>query len=119
MTFLQSAKYVGYGFFGIVLFGIVVNKVFAGEGGNITGFCYLTDNKDSLFCGPTNKPEDLDTFCLAVEVSEDQGSLYICTNDLEAFRKGYQMLHNGETKGMGYHHEGRPKKVPQGLSYTF
>lgn len=28
MTFLQSAKYVGYGFFGMILFGMTVNKAF-------------------------------------------------------------------------------------------
>ena len=118
MTFLKSAKYVGYGFFGMALFGLTVNKVFASESG-VSGYCYLDSGKEMLICGKTADVESIDTYCLPLSKSKSDGILFICTKDQEDFTSAYRKrreLLEGENY---YHGEGNGEKALHKPSHSF
>lgn len=69
MTFLQSAKYVGYGFFGMILFGSAFNKVFAAESNpSLTCiFSFSIGGVPQLACGSPNRKHSGTHWCLIGE----------------------------------------------------
>ncbi|MCA9333570.1 hypothetical protein KC963_00825 [Candidatus Saccharibacteria bacterium] len=114
MTFLQSAKYVGYGLFGMVLFGMSVNKIFASD---ITMACAANTADVYIVCSvPGSKEYE---YCLPSESSEKRHIRWVCTQDQEKFKKGYAILKKADEQAKKDQGTDKPEKTPYGLSYGF
>lgn len=119
MTFLQSAKYVGYGFFGMMLFGTIINKAFA-DGGEVSGYCYVTQDRGVMICGPDDNPENTTTYCLSLNGDGDvNGTLFICTKDKEAFKAARRLAKEALNADTSNQHKDRSVKTPHKPSYSF
>lgn len=114
MTFMQSAKYVGYGFFGMVLFGMGVNKALAGD---ITLACAANTDDVYIVCSvPGSKEYE---YCLPSESPKMGYIRWICTQDKEKFKKGREILKKADEALKKDQGTSKPEKTPYGLSYGF
>lgn len=114
MTFMQSAKYVVYGFFGMALFGMGVNKVFAGD---ITLACAANTDDMYIVCSvPGSKKYE---YCLPSEPPKMGYIRWICTQYEDEFKKDHKILKKAYERAKKDQGTSGPEKTPYGLSYGF
>ena len=83
MTFLKGSIYVAYGFAGMMLFGMSVNKAFAEEGGM---HCLIDDSNIPVMVCSTSESATANQWC--IEAPSVNGSRHFaCTDDKATFRR--------------------------------
>lgn len=116
MTFLESAKYVAYGFFGMVLFGTTVNKVFASD---VSLSCVAKDDDTMLACGKPGGKEDEIHWCLPVQKHPEGMLKWVCTQDKELFDQAHTVLSEAGKTTERYQGIPNAGKTPQGRLHRF